>query len=332
MERTTLGTSDVEVSSIVFGAWAIGGWMWGGTDEGQSVAAIRRAIDLGVSSIDTAAIYGYGRSEKLVARALAELPRENVEILTKFGLRWDREEGQRYFTWSDAEHGTRDIYRNARRDSIIEECDASLRRLGTDYIDLYQCHRRDPTTPLEEMMEAFDRLLDAGKIRAAGVSNFTVDDLAACLKMGPIASIQPPYSMVNPGIEHDLLPYCRQHTVGVLAYSPLQRGLLTGKIEPDQTFAAGDHRARDPFFRPQNVRRVNDFLEGLQPVAGAHGITLAQLVIAWTVQQAGVTAALVGARDPRQAEENAGAAGVSLDPAELQRIDDLRRRIELDLS
>lgn len=331
MERRTLGMSDVEVSSIVFGAWAIGGWMWGGTDETDAVAAIRRAVDLGVTSIDTAAIYGYGRSERIVARALSDIPRDTVEILTKFGLRWDRKEGEPYFTWTDEEHGTRDIYRNARRDSIIEECNASLRRLDTEYIDLYQCHRRDPTTPLEETMEAFDRLLEAGKIRAAGVSNFSTDDLAACREMGPIASIQPPYSMINPGIEEQLLPYCREHNIGVLAYSPLQRGLLTGKIEPDQTFAAGDHRAGDPFFRPDNVRRINTFLESLRPMAEAHGITLAQLVIAWTVQQPGVTAALVGARNPRQAEENAGAAHVELQSEERARIDELRREVDLDL-
>lgn len=329
MEYRQLGTSDVKVSAITFGAWAIGGWMWGGTDEADAIAAMETAIDLGVTTIDTAAIYGYGYSEELVGKAIRG-KRDQVQVLTKYGMRWDSEEGELSFQWPDADGRVRKIYRNSRKDSVIHECEQSLKRLGIDCIDLYQCHWRDTSTPLAETMEAMDTLLKDGKIRAVGVSNFTVEDIEACSEIIPIASDQPPYSMVERGAETDLIPYCREHDIAVIVYSPLQRGLLTGKITEDYKFNEGDHRAGNPFFRPESVRKVNAFLAEIRPIAEGHGATLAQLVIRWTMDRPGVTAALVGARNPKQAAENAKAADLELSDEETNRIDELLDQLTLD--
>ena len=330
MEYRRLGNSDVEVSVITFGAWAIGGWMWGGQDDAEAIAAIQTSIDSGVTSIDTAAIYGYGHSEQLVAKAI-EGKRQNVQILTKFGLRWDCQDGEFRFEWTDSTGATKKVYSNSRKESVIHECEQSLKRLGTDYIDLYQCHRRDKTTPVPETMEALDKLLKDGKIRAAGVSNYGVEDIEAANKVVPIASHQPPYSMVCRHIEKDSLPYCREHNIGVIVYSPLERGLLTGKFTEDHEFKGDDHRAESPFFRPENIRKVNAFLEEIRPIAEAHDATLAQLVINWTIHRPGVTAALVGARNPKQAAENAKAADFVILPEETSRIDELLEEHKLDV-
>ena len=328
MEYRTLGASEVKVSAIAFGAWAIGGWMWGGQDESDAIAAIHAALDGGVRSIDTAAIYGFGASEELVGRALDGVPRDSVQILTKYGLRWDTTEGEGHWESRDNQGNKRTVVRNARKDSVIHECEQSLRRLRTDYVDVYQCHWRDTATPLGETMEAMDRLLAQGKIRAAGVSNFSAEEIAACAACGPLASAQPPYSMVNRGIEADILPYCRENHIGVLAYSPLQRGLLTGKITMDYEFKEGDHRPNRPLFQPESRRRILALLEKLRPLASAHGATLAQLAISWTIHRPGITAALVGARNPRQARENAAAAELQLAEDETRHVnallDDLR--------
>ncbi len=331
MEYRRLGDSDLEVSAIGFGAWAIGGWMWGGTDEQAAVDAIRHAVDLGMTTIDTAAAYGYGLSEQLVGRALRGLPRDRVQVLTKFGLRWDDPRGEYFFTWREPDGSPVDIRRNARRDSVIEECERSLDRLGIERIDLFQCHWRDHTTPVDETMEALDRLIAQGKVRAAGVSNFTVEELSECRRTLPIASNQPPYSMVNRGIEAEMVPWCHDQPVGLIVYSPLQKGLLTGKMRPHQPFPPGDHRADDRFFRPANVAAVNTMLERIRPIAEAHGATLAQLAIAWTIRRPGITCALVGARDPDQAEENARAAEIRLSEGEEAAIDAALEDLDLDL-
>lgn len=328
MEYRQLGTSKVTVSAITFGAWAIGGFMWGRTDEDAAVDAIRQSIDLGVTSIDTAPVYGMGLSEELVARAVAGR-RDKVQILTKFGLRWDVDEGEFFFETKHDQKNYR-IFRNSRKKRIIEECEASLRRLKTDYIDLYQCHWRDHTTPLEETMEALKMLIDQGKILAAGVSNYTADEIDEARKYAPIASDQPPYSMVVRDIEKDILPYCRKNNVGIIVYSPLQRGLLTGKFKPDHKFEEGDHRGSQPQFQPENIRRVNEFLKKIEPVAQKHGVTLGQLVINWTIHKPGITAALVGARNAEQARENAIAGRFKLTGSEQSHIDDLVAELNLD--
>jgi aryl-alcohol dehydrogenase-like predicted oxidoreductase len=246
--------------------------------------------------------------------------RNRVEILTKFGMRWDTTRGQFAFDSEDAKGNPAKIYKYASRDSVIRECEESLKRLGTDYIDLLQIHWPDPTTPIDETFEAVSRLLDAGKIRAAGVSNYNAGQLEEARRTMPIASNQVPYSMVKRDIEADLVPYCLQHNVGILAYSPLQRGLLTGKMQPGHAFAPGDHRAGLPYFKDENLRRTAEFLDRIRPLADEKGCTLSQLVIAWTIRQPGITCALVGARNPKQAEENAAASNVPLSREEIGHI------------
>jgi aryl-alcohol dehydrogenase-like predicted oxidoreductase len=331
MERCKLGNSSVQVTRITFGAWAIGGWMWGPQDEGDAIAAVRKALDMGITTIDTAAVYGFGRSEEIVAKALTGVNRRDMQILTKYGLRWDRPEGALRWDTLDNEGRPIQVMRNSRPDSVIEECERSLSRLRTDYIDLYQCHWPDPTTPIEETFGAIRKLMDQGKVLAAGVSNYSVEQMEAARSVLPLASCQPAYSMVNRGIEEGIIPYCVKHNVAVIVYSPLQRGLLTGKITEAHKFARGDHRADNPFFRPANVRRVNAFLDRIRPIADAHGATLAQVVIGWTLRRAGITAVLVGARNARQAGENAKAAEVRLSVQDIERIDRLLAEVKLDL-
>lgn len=318
MEFRKLGESDLEVSTIIFGAWAIGGWMWGGAEEKDSISAIHASIDGGATSIDTAAVYGYGRSEEIVAKAIAG-KRDKVQILTKYGLRWDATEGEHFFDWSD-EGETKNIYKNARKGSIIKECEDSLRRLKTDYIDLYQCHWRDNSTPVEETMEAMNELIKQGKIRAAGVSNFTAADIAKARTVCPVASNQPPYSMVVRDIEKEIVPYCLEHNVGLIVYSPLQRGLLIGKFKTDVQFKEGDHRANQIHFKPENIKRTNVFLERIKPIADAHDASLGQLVIAWTIARPGITSAIVGARDAQQTKENLKAQNIKLSAEDMSQI------------
>ncbi|MBU6454229.1 MAG: aldo/keto reductase [Cyanobacteria bacterium REEB67] len=326
MEYRHLGTSQVKASVITYGAWAIGGTMWGGSDESDAIKAIHASIDAGVTSIDTAPIYGYGKSEELVARAIAG-KRDKVQLFTKFGLRWDSTEGEYFFELQEDGKTTK-IYRNAKKKSIITECENSLKRLNTDHIDLYQCHWRDHSTELDETMEALAQLLKDGKILAAGVSNFSAEEIATSNKLVPIASDQPPYSMVLRDIEKDVLPYCRENNIGVIVYSPLQRGLLTGKFKPDHKFAQGDHRASQPHFQPEYIKRVNAFLDQLKPMAEKHQTTLGNLVLNWTIQQPGVSAALVGARDAAQATENAKAAHLKVSAEDIAVVDKLLATLE----
>lgn len=326
MEYRKLGNSDIQISVIAFGAWAAGGWMWGGTDRKEAVEAIEKSVDLGITTIDTAPVYGFGLSEEIVAEAVAG-KRDQVQILTKFGLRWDTTRGIFYFDSQDAKGNFVKINKYAGKQGIVEECEKSLRRLKTDYIDLYQIHWPDPTTPIEETMEAVATLIKEGKVLAAGVSNYSADQLKTAEKVTPIASNQVPYSMVNRGIETDLVPYCLERNIGILAYSPLQRGLLTGKITDDYTFASGDHRPSTSFFKPENRRRTNEFLSRIKPMADEKGATLSQLVINWTIQQPGISCALVGARNARQAAENAKL--ISLSASELQTISSYLDQLEL---
>ena len=325
-----LGKSDVEVSAITFGAWAVGGWMWGGTDEEQGIAAIRKAIEMGVTSIDTAAVYGFGRSEEIVARAIAPYKREDLQILTKFGLRWDiTEPAPKRWDTTDRNGNPATVSHWAKADGIIYECEQSLKRLGTDYIDVFQQHWPDPGTPVEESAFALTTLLEQGKIRAIGESNFSAELLETISGLVPIASNQPPYSMVNRGIENDVMPFCVEHDIAVIVYSPLQRGLLTGKITEGYEFKGDDHRANSPLFRGENLRRVNAFLEEIKPIAQSHGATLAQLVINWTLNRPGVTAVLVGARNPQQAEENTRAIEFELRETEIAEINEKLDDLEL---
>ena len=316
-----LGGTGIEISTVGLGTWAIGGWMWGGTDEPLAVQAIHAALDQGINLIDTAPAYGFGLSEEIVGRAIAGR-RDKVVLATKCGLIWDRQEGQ-FFFHSDrygAASGPseKEIYRCLRPASIREELEASLRRLGTDHVDLYQTHWQDPTTPIAQTMEALVTLKEEGKIRAIGVSNASVDDMKA---YGPIDADQERYSLLERAMQTSgSLDYCREHRISVLAYSPLDNGLLTGKIQPDREYGRGDLRKTNPRFQPAAVKQTNALLEGLRPIADRQGVSIAQVVIAWTISQPGITSALCGARNPAQAVENAAAAQVPLTPEEIRTI------------
>ncbi len=320
MRTRPLGPTDVDVSVITLGAWAIGGWMWGGTDDDAALDGIRKAVDLGMTSVDTAPVYGFGHSETIVGRAI-EGRRDRVQVLTKFGLRWDLEKGAKYFDSRDNRGRPVSVYKYGGAAGVIEECEMSLRRLGIDEIDLYQHHWPDPSTPVEETMGACERLLKQGKIRAVGVSNYTPTMMETARRCVPLASDQPPYSMLQRDIEDDVLPWCREHDVAVLVYSPFQGGLLTGAVPADREFDEGDKRRRDPLYAKENRRRVNRFLDSLRPVAERHEATIPQLVLAWTVAQPGVTSALAGVRNPDQAGENAGAGEIELSEEDLAEID-----------
>jgi aryl-alcohol dehydrogenase-like predicted oxidoreductase len=321
-----LGSSGIDISVVGFGAWAIGGWMWGGTDEAQATAAIQAAIDHGVNLIDTAPVYGYGRSEKIVGRAIHGR-RQRVVLATKCGLVWDREEGT-FFFHADEQGATprpseKKIYKNLRPASIRREVEQSLKNLQTDHLDLLQTHWQDPSTPIAESMAELLKLKEEGKIRAIGVSNCTLEDIAA---YGPIDSDQEKYSMLDRDIEpNGMLAWCREHNIAVLAYSPLANGLLTGKIRPDRQYNPGDLRQAGVRFRPAMVERMNARLAELAPIAQRHGASIAQLVIAWTFSQPGLTCALCGARDPQQALENAAAGAIALSADEIRTMSGLIR-------
>jgi aryl-alcohol dehydrogenase-like predicted oxidoreductase len=329
MEYRQLGNTDIKVSAITFGAWAIGGWMWGGAERKDALEAIQASYDQGVTSIDTAPIYGQGRSEEIVGEALRSLPRDKVQVLTKFGMRWNGTKGDLAFKSSDNAGNPIDIYKYAGKESVIKECEDSLRRLGTDYIDLYQLHWPDITTPVAETMEALSQLLKQGKIRAAGVCNYSAALMAEAERTLSLTSNQVPYSMVERTIEEELVPYCIEHSKAIIAYSPLQRGLLTGKIKPDHVFAPGDHRPSTTFFMPENIRRIDNFLDKLQPMARSKNVLLSQLVIRWTIEQPGIRIALVGARNKEQAIQNANAAHVQLSKTEIAFINSELEKLEL---
>ena len=317
MEYQQLGNSGVTLSRITFGSWAAGGWMWGGTEQNDAVGAIQASYDLGVTSIDTAPIYGQGLSEQIVGEAIKTLPRDKVQILTKFGMRWDLAQGDFAMHSHDSAGRQLEVYKYAGRASIIKECEDSLRRLGTDYIDLYQQHWPDTTTPIDETMEAMARLIEQGKVRVAGVSNYSVDQLQEAEKTLNVVANQVPYSMVRRDIEADVVPYCIVHNKAILVYSPLQLGLLTGKVKPNQQFGEGDLRNGHPLFTAESVKRVNAVLNRIRPLAETKNATLGQLVLRWTLAQPGISVALVGARNPEQAVQNARAMDFKLTFEEL---------------
>ena len=330
MKLNQLGKSNLKVTEIAFGAWAAGGWMWGGTDYHQSVKAIKKAIDLGMTSIDTAPAYGFGLSEEIVGEAIKG-KRDKVQILTKYGLRWDTTKGKFFFPSESNDGKPVNMHKFASKESVINECEQSLKRLGVDYIDLYQIHWSDPTTPIEETMEAIDQLLKQGKIKASGVCNFTVEDMKKADSVVPLTSNQVPYSMVKRDIEKEIVPFCEKKNIGILAYSPLQRGVLTGKIKEDYKFNEGDTRANLPYYKLGNLVSINDFLEQIKPIANDRNITLTQLVINWTLMQPGISCVLVGARSPKQVEENVKAAEFRLSDEEISKINTELNKLELEL-
>ena len=310
-----IGRSGVKASAVGLGTWAIGGWMWGGTDEAESIAAIQASLDAGVTLIDTAPAYGLGRSEEIVGKALAGR-RDQAVIATKCGLVWHTLKGNHFF-----EQDGKPVHRHLGRDSIVHEVEESLRRLGTDHIDLYITHWQDPTTPIEETVAALEELKQAGKIRAIGASNVNRSELEQYIETGSLDAIQERFSMIDRQIEADLLPLTIANGVSTLSYSSLALGLLSGAIGPERVFSGDDQRKDNPRFSVANRRKAKDFAVAIRPVAERHGASIAQTVIAWTLAQPGVTFALCGARNPVQALDNARAGTLRLSTADLAAID-----------
>ena len=310
-----IGASGVTASAVGLGTWAIGGWMWGGTDEAESIAAIHASLDAGVTLIDTAPAYGLGRAEQIVGKALRGR-RERAIIATKCGLVWHTAKGRHFF-----DQDGRPVHRYLGRDAIVHEVEESLTRLGTDHIDLYITHWQDPTTDIAETMDTLKALKAAGKIRAIGASNVDAADLKSYLAAGGLDAIQERFSMIDREIEKELLPLTRANGIATLSYSSLALGLLSGKIGPERVFSGDDQRRDNPRFSTGNRRKVAGFSEAIRPVAEAHEATVAQIVIAWTLMQPGVTFALCGARNPAQAKDNARAGAIRLSGEDLSMID-----------
>ncbi len=317
---------------VGFGAWAIGGWYWGGgaaLNDETAVQAILAARAEGANFIDTAPVYGFGHSERVVGQALRAGGRDGFFVATKCGLRWDLDQGTFFFdTTTDGRE--RRVFRNLRRNSILVECDESLRRLGTDHIDLYQTHWPDPTVPLDEACEAMDRLFEAGKIRAVGLCNCNVEmvlDWRRLLPNPPLLSVQEKYNLLERKIEKGLLPFARKNGPPVIAYSPLAQGLLTGRVSADRVFDEQDGRAKRSMMSVEYRGRVNECLATLAPLTEQYACTLANLAVAWVLAESAVGLALCGARTPAQARENLRAARISLEPGDADRIGDAFAKI-----
>jgi methylglyoxal reductase len=323
MKYRPLGKSGIEASVVGFGAWAIGGWMWGGTKKNDPSGAIRAAIDHGINFIDTAPMYGYGHSEELVGAALKGI-RDKVVLATKCGMVWYKNEGDKFFDASETgeAEGEADkkyeVYINLRPAMIRHEIEESLRRLKTDRIDLYQTHWQDSTTKTEDVMAELLLLKQEGKIRAIGCSNATIEQMERYQSVGQLDTDQEQYSMLQRQHEADNLPYCHDHQVALLAYSPMALGILSGKIGPNHEFGDGDVRRGNPWYQKENRPKVDALLEVIRSVAEGKGITIAQTVIAWTLEQPGCSHALVGARNPDQAIANAKAGAVTLTEEEVR--------------
>ena len=324
--KRTLGRTDLAVSPICFGAWALGGTGWGEADDAASVAAIRAGFEAGITAVDTAPVYGFGRSERVVGEALRDPAlRGRLTVLTKVGIRWDDEQERGAPFFQARIDGRRvQVYRNSRPDSLRLEVERSLARLGVEALDLAQVHWPDPTTPLADSLGTLVELRAAGKLCAIGVSNFgpaLLDEARAALGDVPLASVQSRYSLVHREIEAAVLPYAREHGLGVLAYSPLGRGILTGRVTLTRRFPRGDQRRGHADFRPwKRWAALRGLRRAVAPVARAHGVTPGQVVLAWTAAQPGITGVLAGARTAEQARENAAAMRIELAPEELRAI------------
>ncbi|MDZ8023390.1 MAG: aldo/keto reductase [Nostoc sp. DedQUE11] len=311
MQTKQLGNSELHITPIGFGAWAIGGgdWAfgWGAQDDEESIAAINRALDLGVNWIDTAAIYGLGHSEEVVAQALKGRSNRPY-IFTKCSLIWD-EKGK--------------IGNSLKADSIRREVEASLRRLDIETIDLYQIHWPNPDPEIEEGWTTLAKLKDEGKVRYIGVSNFNVQQLQRAQNIAPVTSLQPPYSLVKPNVGNEILPFCKENNIGVIVYSPMQSGLLTGKMTPERVanFPDDDWRKNNSEFQEPRLSRNLKLVEVLRHIGEKHGRSPGEVAIAWTLNNPAVTAAIVGGRNPQQVEGIIGAGDFRLNQQELDEIE-----------
>jgi aryl-alcohol dehydrogenase-like predicted oxidoreductase len=309
MEYVDLANTGIRASRVGLGTWAIGGWMWGGTDEAEAVRAIHAALDKGVTLIDTAPVYGQGRSEEIVGKALAESPRRSdVVLATKVGLQWS---------------GPEEVWRNASPDRIRTEVEDSLRRLGVEAIDVYQVHWPDPQVPIGETARTLEALRSEGKIRAIGVSNYDVEQMDAHRQSAPLHVCQPPYNLFERAIEDDVLPYCRKHGISTLVYSSLCRGLLTGKIDSSRSFSGDDLRKNaDPKFQSPRFEQYLEAVRSLQGYAKERwNKGVLHLAVRWLLEQPGVSVALWGARRPDQLDALAGVFELELNEDDREAID-----------
>jgi aryl-alcohol dehydrogenase-like predicted oxidoreductase len=308
----TLGNSDLRLTPIGFGAWAIGGgnweFAWGPQDDNESIAAIHRALDLGVNWIDTAAIYGLGHSEEIVGRAIKSVSNKPL-VFTKCSMRW---------------HADRSIWRSLRAASLKEEVEGSLRRLGVEAIDLYQTHWPNPEEEIEEGWETLARFKEQGKIRWIGVSNFNVEQMKRAQKIAPITSLQPPYSMLRRAIEEEILPFAKANNIGVINYSPMVSGLLTGKMTAERVAAlpADDWRRRGVEFTEPRLSRNMRLVELLREIGNAHNVSPGVVAVGWTLHHPAITAAIVGGRSAQQVEGLAPALTFRISEAEYSRINE----------
>jgi aryl-alcohol dehydrogenase-like predicted oxidoreductase len=319
-----LGSSDLSITTVGFGAWAAGGgdWSygWGPQDDLDSLAAMRRALELGINWIDTAAVYGLGHSEEVVGRLLKEMPAETRPLVfTKGGL-----------VWNEAKRMQEPVQTLAPA-SIRKECEASLSRLGVERIDLYQYHWPDKTgVPVEDSWGEMSRLIDAGKVRYGGVSNYSVKLLEGCEKVRHVACLQPPFSMIRRDAAGDVIPWCARHNTGVIVYSPMQAGILTDSFNTARVAQLTEHdwRRKNPNFKSPELERNIALRDGLVPIARRHGVTVAAVAIAWTLAWTGVTGAIVGARTAKQVDGWIGGADLRLSPADLEEISRIIRSTE----
>jgi len=329
MKVRELGASGIQASAVGLGTFAIGGWFWGGTDEKKSIEAIHASLDAGVSLIDTAPIYGFGLAEQILGKALKGR-RNKAIVATKCGLRWDTDKGQ-FDGYADEKGPSKtpakyEIHRYLGPESIRYEVEKSLRRLGTDVIDLYQTHWQESTTPIEVTMETLQALQREGKIRAIGVSNVNVGQLR---RYGNVASAQEKFNLLDRKIEQSgLVAHCVDRRIAILSYFTMEQGLLTGAMHPGRKFPEGDTRKGNPMFSVQTIERVNTILADLRPFADKYRATLAQLVIALTARQPGITHVLVGARDAVQARENAGGGSLELSADDVREMQVIADRLE----
>jgi aryl-alcohol dehydrogenase-like predicted oxidoreductase len=312
METRKLGYTDLEFTTVGLGTWAIGGpweYGWGPQDDENSIKTIHEALDAGINWIDTAPIYGCGHSEEVVGAALKHVSYKPL-IATKCGLRWNER---------------REKINNLRAESIIKECEESLERLGVEVIDLYQMHWAEPDGMIEEAFGAMAKCVEQGKVRYIGVSNYTVDQLKRIGEVHPVASLQPNYSMLKRGVEGELLGYCKANGIGVVCYSPMQKGLLTGKFDKQKVAGLdeGDVRRRDPDFAGERFEKNMDFVDKLKAIAERNGRSVAQLAISWVLRRDEVTAAICGARRPGQISETAEAGDWRLSDGDIAEIDEL---------
>jgi aryl-alcohol dehydrogenase-like predicted oxidoreductase len=305
MELRTIGQTNIRVTPVAMGCWPITGITSIDVEEARSLATLEAAVDAGINFFDTAYAYGYdGESEKMIARALGHR-RDEIVIATKGGLHWENRQQV-----SDASPAT-----------LRRECDESLRRLNTDRVELYYLHAPDPGVPVAESAAALKQLMEAGKVLSVGVSNFNVQQLEEFAAVCPIAAYQPHFNMLQREIEQSQLPWCVEHNVSVMVYWPLMKGLLAGKLPRDHVFDAHDGRKKYPMFQGEEWQKNQDFMDKLRPIAEETGHSVAQVVINWTIQRAGITCALCGAKRPEQIRDNAAALAWQLSPAQVERID-----------